>query len=211
MNVTDVLNTMMGRMPSFTAHIAVGLILAITLFGCSPSGSENDFDTFLDRIDQASAANENGEYDKAIAVSREAIDLFPENPMPYMSLGIGYLGKAEYDQAITDFTTAITLAPTFGNAETAALATRGAYIGRASSYLGKREHNRAIADYAVVIALDPNNPERYLWRGNAYREMGEYDRAIADYAVVIALDPNNPERYLWRGNAYREMGNTTGR
>ena len=87
MKTANILNWAIHRVLYIAIAVAVGLMLALASGGCNSGSSENTFDVFLDRIDQAIAANANGEYDRAIGASNEAISLWPENPLSYMARG----------------------------------------------------------------------------------------------------------------------------
>ena len=134
--IAGILGRAASRIRYIAVIIAISLMLTLALGGCNLSGPENDVDVVLDLLRQSEAAYGNGEYDKAIDASTEAIGLWPDNPVPYMARGNAYRGKADYEQAIADFNIAIELAPTFGDAEMAALAIIVAYDGRAFSYMG---------------------------------------------------------------------------
>ena len=195
-----------GRASRAAVTLVVSLALVLTFSACESNGPQSPSGDFLDLIRQANQLYEAGEYNDAIAAASRAIQLSPDNPMGYLARGNAYRGNKDYDRAIADFDAAIAIAPTFGNAEMASLATFGAYQGRASTYLQKQQPHRAITDYSVAIALDPDNPEPHLWRAIAYHDIGDYDSAIADFDAAIALNPDDAEFYRMKGVALREKG-----
>jgi serine/threonine protein kinase len=110
--------------------------------------------------------------------------------------GEALLEDGEYDEAIEQFTSAITLDPDHADA----------YNKRGYAYYSKKTYNRAIQDYDKAIALDDEYTEAYRNRGLAYYANGEYDAAIADYTEAIALDDEHARTYYYRGLVYSANG-----
>ena len=126
---------------SSCAIISSGVMLLVALAGCNWSGSDDTVGGYLDLIGQARLANGNREYDKAIAVSNEAIARWPENPLGYMTRGLAYGHKKQYDQAGADFSIAIDLAPMFLTGEVTELSVAVIVLLSSDSVLlnGKRK------------------------------------------------------------------------
>jgi tetratricopeptide (TPR) repeat protein len=106
--------------------------------------------------------------------------------------------EKRYKEAITDFTQAISLDPTFAMA----------YKERGNTYLNLTEYQKAIADFTQAISLDPTYTFAYVNRGMTYSNLHKYQKAIADFTQVISL--NNPtyivNAYNNRGNSYSALG-----
>lgn len=107
----------------------------------------------------------------------------------------------QYDSAITNFTEAITIEPTYADAYY--------YRGLALQQLGKYE--QAIADYTKAIGYTDHNAEDYVSRGAAFMELGKNEEAIAD--ETKALDKESPNQlwhfedaYVIRGFAFNKLG-----
>ena len=115
---------------------------------------------------------------------------------PYYLRGITYGDKGDYSSAIKDYTTAITLEPSYGSA----------YINRGVAFLETGETDRAIEDFNTAIRLKATLSESYTNRGNAFYKKGELNRAIEDYTVAISLEPALYQAYLNRGNVYKVRG-----
>jgi tetratricopeptide (TPR) repeat protein len=105
--------------------------------------------------------------------------------------GFAYLDKADYDQAIADFSRAIALNPD------SALA----HHGRGLAYQNKDDYDQAIADYNRATEIDPTDALAYRHRGFAYLDKADYDQAVADFSRAIEIDPTDV-LYADRGLAY---------
>jgi Flp pilus assembly protein TadD len=114
----------------------------------------------------------------------------------YNSRAWAYIGKKEYDRAITDLNEAIRLDPK----------SSVAYNNCGFAYNVKGDYDRAIADTSEAIRLDPKNSAAYNNRGWAYNMKGEYDRAIVDLNKAIRLDPKSSNAYKNRSFAYDSKG-----
>ena len=95
-----------------------------------------------------------------------AISLEPKGEDPDFKLadaynyrGNAYEHKGLYDQAIADFTMAISLKPSL----------ESAYENRGNKYLRKALYDLAIADFSKVISLNSRNVASYYNRALAYR------------------------------------------
>jgi PQQ-dependent catabolism-associated CXXCW motif protein len=139
---------------------------------------------------------------RAISAVQQAV--WP-NPNYFYKRGIDYAQKKQYDNAISDFTRAIDLAP--DNAD--------AYFLRARAFQTKGDYGQAFIDFTKAAALDPaknadvqlilrksNFARGYNKRGVAYYKKKDYDRAISDYDQAIKLDPNDAISHANRGLAY---------
>ena len=97
-----------------------------------------------------------------------------------------------FDQAITDLTTAAKLWPDYGFT----------YSSRAEVYRLKGDYVLAITDSTLAIALDSNDAYAYVIRGATYGTLGDYRKAIADFTRAIELDQAYINRHyhdlIWR-------------
>ncbi len=100
------------------------------------------------------------------------------------------LEDGQYDEAIKEFTTAIS-----HNSEHVS-----AHLGLAITYMQMGRDNEALEEFNTTITLDPNLAAAFADRGILYDRMGRYEEALADYKKSIALDPEVLEGpgFLWR-------------
>ena len=132
------------------------------------------------------------DYNGAIRLYGEAVELKPDFAAAYNNRGIAYDDLKQYERAIADYDAAIELDPNFA----------AAYNNRGAAYADMEQHEQAIDDYDTAIELDPYYFEAYNNRGVAYYNLGELELAIVDYSKAIEINPNNAVVYLNRGVAY---------
>ncbi|GMR17854.1 MAG: hypothetical protein BMS9Abin33_0248 [Gammaproteobacteria bacterium] len=127
--------------------------------------------------------------DRALAMSKLAIELDPSSPQAYWALGYTRLYRKELDMAATAVEHAITLAPNYADGY--------GLLALINNYLGNGETARQLVTKGMKI-----NPH-YTWDypynlGRAYYTLGEHQKAIE--ALLEALDRNehaaSPRIYL---------------
>ncbi len=143
-------------------------------------------------LNQGIALLEGGQYDRAIAIFDEALEINPRYAEAYNFRGVAYDEKGQYDQAISDYTKVIELNPRLDKA----------YMNRGVAYDNKGQYDKAISDYTKAIEINPSNDIAYSNRGLLYGKKGQYDQAISDYTKVIELNPRSAETYYPRGVIY---------
>jgi len=151
---------------------------------------------------RAKAYENKGDIDKAIADYTIIIEFDPKYAGSYSYRGLLYLEKKDYDEAITDFAKALSLASNNFERDNSFSALRYTYIARGDAYLDKKDYDKAIADYSQVIKLNPNDSYAYRYRGDVYLNKKDYDKALAEYSQAIRLNPNDAHAYNGRGIAY---------
>lgn len=114
----------------------------------------------------------------------------------YNNRASAYAAKGNFDHAITDYTKAIDLDPTFAQA----------YFNRGIAFGNKNQADKAIADYDKAIRLDSKFADAYNNRGLAYHFKGNFDRAIVDYGNAVRINPKYATAYNNRGDAHEKKG-----
>jgi tetratricopeptide (TPR) repeat protein len=109
----------------------------------------------------------------------DVIEKFPDqNIAAYSNRGIAYTSSGQWDNAMADFSKAMTIDPKYP----VSYANRGIVYGN----LGKEED--AISDFTKAIEIDPNYTLAYHNRGVAYGDLGQFDKAVKDLLHAIRLD-----------------------
>ncbi|HRH40400.1 MAG TPA: tetratricopeptide repeat protein [Pyrinomonadaceae bacterium] len=111
--------------------------------------------------------------------------------------GLNLIVQQKLDQAISAFTKAIELDPTYDDA----------YNHRGDAYNWKKDYDLAIGDLTKAIEINPKRLYLYIHRGSTYFIEGKrYELAIADYTKAIELNPKNDSLYRMRAMIYDAAG-----
>ena len=93
---------------------------------------------------------------------------------------MAHINKGNYDRAIQDGNTAISLRPNFVEA----------YYNRGCAYSRKGEHGRAIEDFTKAIGLKPDPAVAYHSRGESWLRLKVWEKARLDLTVAVAMGVN---------------------
>jgi tetratricopeptide (TPR) repeat protein len=143
----------------------------------------------------------------------------PNSAGGFLDRGIWLMVNRDFEMAITCFSDAIILDPSFvsawllrGRAIYASVTyitsvdTKTGQVGSILNTSFSKEKNivydRAIADYTETLRLSPKYTLVYIERGITYNNKGEYDQSIEDCTQALRLDPSYAYAYLIRGIAY---------
>jgi tetratricopeptide (TPR) repeat protein len=114
----------------------------------------------------------------------------------YHNRGLEYFKQRNYEQAINDYSAAVSLNPGYADA----------YNNRGNAYHIKHDYERALADFDRAIALAPRHALAYNNRGIVHEDRGEAELAIQDYSRAIEINPGYASAYNNRGYAYERSG-----
>ncbi len=117
----------------------------------------------------------------AVAASREAIRLRPDDFYAHGDLGLALRAQGKLDDAIAAHRVATRLNPGSSWAHF--------HVGDALRSQGNEDD--AIAAYRASIRLKPDDYWSHVHLGDALRAQGKLDDAIATYRVAIGLEPEN--------------------
>jgi tetratricopeptide (TPR) repeat protein len=110
----------------------------------------------------------------------------------YDNRGNVYTDKGQYDKAISEYTKALKIKPTYAEA----------YYNRGYTYTIKGKYDDAIRDFDKALELNPKYAKAYHIRGIAYASKGQYNQAISDYTKALEMNPQDAIAYCNRGVAY---------
>ncbi len=144
-----------------------------------------------DYFDSGRAAQQRGEYKKAVEDYDEAIVLNPKYAIARYNRGNTHLVLNNYQDAIEDYAAALELNPKYAEA----------YNNRGVAKNNLKDHQSAIEDYSKAMEFNPQHANTYNNRGNAKNSLGDYQGAIEDCVKAIELDPQCASAYNNRGNA----------
>lgn len=143
----------------------------------------------------------NEAYGQALTSVGLAIKYMPKKDKEYK--GVCYYKRAgiyealeKYDEAIADFTTAISYNPEDDDS----------YWERAQIYFEQEKYDLADADYKKMLELDSNSPLPYMGMGRNETARGNYQNAIDLYDNVVALYSEYASGYSFRAESYMGLG-----
>ena len=135
--------------------------------------------------------------ERAFELGNKAVALDNSLSGPHQILGLGYLWKKQYDQAIAEAQRAVTLDPNNANSY--------ADLGMILTWAGRPEEGIALIEKAM--RLNPHYPAYYLnYLGFAYRLAGRYEEAVAMAKQLLARTPNSGLAHQQLANCYVKMG-----
>ena len=111
----------------------------------------------------------------------------------YLQIGNAYYHQGNVPQAISAYTQAIEINPSFADA----------YENRGLAYV--RQHTnyaQAISDFTKAIEINPNYAEAYSNRGNVYIRQDNLPQAISDFTKAVEINPKFASAYYTRSMAY---------
>jgi len=183
--------------------LLVSPLLVKTQMQPTPTTTPYDFKKLVDpsiltpqRVKQADALVQKGDFDAAITLLDLAIRMDPRSAEAYQQRGIAYGEKADNDKAIADLTKAIELVPKDDYS----------YYLRGTLYNSIKDRERAMKDLNDAIRLNSGVSLNYFGRGQIFAVLADYDKAIADYTAALKLDPESEYAYYYRGTAYAAAG-----
>lgn len=135
------------------------------------------------------------DFPRAIAAYDYLVQADPQNSDYYFLSGNLHFDSHQFDLALSGFSKAIEIHPTFN-----------LYYNRGLTYGNLQQYDKAIEDYVKALTFNAKDPSVYYYRGNSYLLLGEYKKAINDFNKAISLKPEFAEAYYNRAILYRAMG-----
>jgi len=115
----------------------------------------------------------------------------------YYNQGNAYKRKGSYEEAILEYTYAISRKPDFDDA----------YLNRGIANFSLLNINEAIYDFNQAIKINPKKSNAYFCRGECYNWIGNSQSlAIEDFTKAINLTPSDDEAYKKLCLAYINLG-----
>jgi len=129
---------------------------------------------------EASKLHSKQDYEGALKLFDEAIELNPYADNLYNNRGGCYYTLKQYEKSIQDFSKALELYPN----------AAWLYQSRGNCYKELNQYEKAIQDYSKIIELSPNYGLYYKMRGECYKGLGEKAKAKADFKKAKELGYN---------------------
>jgi tetratricopeptide (TPR) repeat protein len=136
-------------------------------------------------LDEGYQLIEEHKYEEAITQFTELIIEGDTTGKSYSGRADAYMGLRRVDEAILDYTTALSIQR---NATTLA--------SRCNAYRLYSVFDKAAQDCQEALDLDPNNPDALLSQAFLYVERGNYEDARKLISTLISQDPNSSKGYF---------------
>jgi protein kinase/serine/threonine-protein kinase len=134
--------------------------------------------------------------DSSIRISEYAIELDPNIPEPYKSLGLAYYQRAWYQRAGEQYRKALALNPNYASVL--------ANYGELTSWTGRQDEGLPYVKKSILLM--PGRTASYHVLGTIYREL-EMDTAAEHwYKRAIELDPSYIYSYVGLSQLYMTNG-----
>ncbi len=145
---------------------------------------ENDMTRAAEEhIEQAEAAatpaEAKGHYELAVSSAQQAADADPTNPLPYLQLGIAYIGLDDMVAADQALTRAEELRPIY-QLQTEGIRER-AWIDmyqRAAPAVNAGDYEEAVRQFELADAIFDARPEVKAYLGQLYVQLAEYEKGL---------------------------------
>src|ERR1019366_3157050 len=131
-----------------------------------------------------------GNYDQAIAILQQAVQVEPNQDVIWANLGEAQRGAKKYPEAIESYQKALALKPTSGVYHSAL----------AEAYAKSGQTDKAVQEWATAAQNDPTNAGSYYFNeGAVLTNTGKVDEAIAAFDKALQSDPTRADAYYWKG------------
>lgn len=176
-------------------------LVALFFSGCRKSPPEptveDESKVFEEQHFRASELAMQGKIENALIIVNNLVAKAHDNPEIYVTRGIIFRKKGDFQAAIKDLDRAIELQPNFAIAH----CQRGlAYQQSSLDPLG----DKALADAEEAIKIDPTISLAHIVRGNALRQKNNPSAAIEAFNQAIKHNPDSWSAYSNRAGAYVE-------
>jgi tetratricopeptide (TPR) repeat protein len=119
--------------------------------------------------------------DKALEISKQLTEAYPNTPRAWLNLGNTYGGRQETDASRAAYQKALGLDPNMYAAHQA--------IGLSYLFSEPKDFAKAKEHFDHTVQLQPEEAKGYEFLGDTYRAMGELETARASYAAALEKDP----------------------
>ncbi|MBI5570257.1 MAG: tetratricopeptide repeat protein [Desulfomonile tiedjei] len=138
---------------------------------------------------------ERGHHFRAIRVLSAALST-GAGPEAFQLRGQAYHRVGEFDKALADFGSAISLSPS----------NPVPYLARGDMFNDMLDYEKALIDFDKALELSPSSSAARLGRGLANTGLERYASAVNDFEAALSKDDRNPET-LWNlGTAHMLAG-----
>ena len=133
--------------------------------------------------------------DTAIYYFTKARQIIPTYADAYDQLGLAYFRKNDWDKALANYDTCLTLAP--GKPIT--------YSNMGVIYFQRQQYEKALELYEKTVRYDPRFADGWFNLGSTYGTLGRFQEAIQAFKKCLEFNPQKAEAYYFIGITYQNM------
>ena len=164
------------------------------------------------------------ESNSRLSILSGIVEKIPDNYIVYRNRANYYVELGFYDEAIDDFTTAISLnqrAPSLYESRGDAYyekqllnkayddyvksRQRGAFFNVYEKFRVTSNVTKTVENFTILIDANPQNSDLYIQRGSALIEKSEIEPALSDYQEAINRADQKAQYYFSRGEVFFEQ------
>jgi tetratricopeptide (TPR) repeat protein len=138
-----------------------------------------------------------GDYDTAISELKAILDKSPKDSNALYVIGMAYLKKKMWPEAIPPFLQVVDLSPKFA----------AAYYQLGVCYQQQKELQKALEYYQKAKDLDPSNPDIPYNSGLTLFGLNRIDEALACFEKALSMKPDDPASLEMAGRCYINRAN----
>ena len=129
---------------------------------------------------------QNGKYNDAIDKINKSLEIKKDWAIPYFYRGACFHAIGEYDEAMLDYTKAISLDDNMTDA----------YYNRAKISLSRKDIQnpdikKAISDLEKALSLDPKFQDALYAMAAAYKKLGDYHKTLEYIEKLLTIEPEH--------------------
>jgi tetratricopeptide (TPR) repeat protein len=133
-----------------------------------------------------------GDYDTAISELKAILDKSPKDSNALYVIGMAYLKKKMWPEAIPPFLQVVDLSPKFA----------AAYYQLGVCYQQQKELQKALEYYQKAMDLDPSNPDIPYNSGLILFGLNRIDEALVCFEKALSMKPGDPASLEMAGRCY---------
>lgn len=137
-----------------------------------------------------------GDWEGAIAQTRQFAELLPHNPTPYYNLGFLFAARGRSDKAVKYYTEALWRRPDYAEA----------YNGLGQILARQGRTNEALGHFARALQLRPDYVDALLSAGEVWEKTGQPETARDYYLRALSAQPNSFAVRIHVGNILMATG-----
>ena len=138
-----------------------------------------------------------GDFDTAISELKAILDKSPKDSNALYVIGMAYLKKKMWSEAIPPFLQVVELSPKFA----------AAYYQLGVCYQQQKELQKALEYYQKAMDQDPSNPDIPYNTGLILFGLNRMDEALACFEKTLSLKPDDPASLEMTGRCYINRAN----